>query len=289
MRNYAIVGALVGALALAACGDASTNHSNDFTGVGNGNPNGVGSDAGSGGSDSAAPGNDSGSVLPDSGVTTASFDIMLDKTAADVELRSSVDIQVTVAPKNFTGAVTLDLTGMSAGVTFKLASATLNVSGTTGATTTLTVMTTSVVAPALNNLMVKATSGANTATTPLALTVKPLITITIPTNVDALKGTSGNPSKNAFGDFPIIITAPTNIAATPVEVKFLNKDSAPHCIHAGQAGQGFPHDPVTNGVCNTLTATNQFDAQKRLVTATGTYGFYIHDQGDLTEGSIKIQ
>ena len=68
-----------------------------------------------------------------------------------------------------------------------------------------------------------------------------------------------------------------------------NKDSAPHCIHAGQAGQGFPHDPVTNGVCNTLTATNQFDAQKRLVTATGTYGFYIHDQGDLTEGSIKIQ
>ena len=289
MRNYAIVGALVGALGLAACGDASTNHSNDFTGVGNGNPNGVGSDAGSGGSDRAAPGNDSGSVLPDSGVTTASFDIMLDKTAADVELRSSVDIQVTVAPKNFTGAVTLDLTGMSAGVTFKLASATLNVSGTTGATTTLTVMTTSVVAPALNNLMVKATSGANTATTPLALTVKPLITITIPTNVDALKGTSGNPSKNAFGDFPIIITAPTNIAATPVEVKFLNKDSAPHCIHAGQAGQGFPHDPVTNGVCNTLTATNQFDAQKRLVTATGTYGFYIHDQGDLTEGSIKIQ
>jgi hypothetical protein len=181
------------------------------------------------------------------------------------------------------------VTGMSAGVTIKLASATLNVSGTTGATTTLTLMTTSAVAPALNNLTVKATSGANTTTTPLALNVKPILTITIPTNVDALKGTSGSPSTNAFGTFPILVTAPANIANTPVEVRFLNKDSAPHCIHAGQAGAGFPHDPTTNGVCNTLTATNQIDTQKRLVTATGTYGFYLHDQGDLTEGSIKIQ
>ena len=290
MRNFATVGALVGAFALAACGDASVSHSNDFTGVGNGTGTGTGWDAGGGGTDSGSGGTDSGGGgTPDSGVTTSAFDIMLDKTAVDVELRNSVDVQVTVAPKNFTGAVTVDVTGMSAGVTFKLASATLNVSGTTGATTVLTVMTKSDVAPALNNLMVKATSGSNSATAPLAVTVKPLITITIPTNVDALKGTGGNPSKNAFGDFPIIITAPANIANTPVEVKFLNKDSAPHCIHAGQAGQGFPHDPTTNGVCNTLTATNQFDAQKRLVTATGTYGFYLHDQGDLTEGSIKIQ
>lgn len=288
MRNYPIVGALVGALALAACGDASTTHSNDFTGVGNGTVPGLDSGV-SVGKDGGVTGTDSGLGAPDTGVVTSAFDIMLDKTAVDVELRNAVDVQVTVAPKNFTGAVTVDVTGMSAGVTFKLATATLNVSGTTGATTLLTIMTKSDVAPALNSLMVKATSGANTATTPLAVTVKPLITITIPTNVDALKGTAGNPSKNAFGDFPVLITAPANIAATPVEVRFLNRDSAPHCIHAGQAGAGFPHDPVTNGVCNALTAKDQIDAQKRLVTAVGTYGYYLHDQGDLTEGSIKIQ
>lgn len=283
MRTYSFAVALVGALALAACGDASTTHSNDFTGVGNG----TGTGSGGGGSDSGGGGDggsDSGVTLPDSGLTTASFDIMLDKTAVDIELRNQVDVQVTVAPKNFTGAVTVDVTGMSAGVTFKLATATLNVSGTTGATTLLTLSTTSAVAPALNNLMVKATSGSNTASTPLALNVKPILTINVPMNVDALKGTAGNPSTNAFGDFPIIITAPANIANTPVEVRFLNKDSAPHTIHAGQAGAGFPHDDA-----NTSFATNQLDAKKRLVTATGTYGFYLHDQGDLTEGSIKIQ
>jgi hypothetical protein len=283
MRNYAIVGALVGAFALVACGDASTNHSTDFTGVGNGT--GPAYDAGGGGTPDSGGGgipDSGGGGIPDSGASATAFDIMLDKPAADIELRNTVDVQVTVAPKNFTGAVTLDVTGMSAGVTFKLASATLNVSGTTGATTTLTLTTTSSVAPALNNLVVKATSGSNTATTPLALNVKPILTITIPTNVDALKGTTGSPSTNAFGAFPIIVTAPANIANTPVEVKFYNKDSAPHEIHAGQAGAGFPHGAAT-------FATNTFDGTKRLVTATGTYGFYLHDQGDLTEGSIKIQ
>lgn len=278
MRTYSVAVALVAALALAACGDASTTHSNDFTGVGR-----TGSDSGGGGSDSGGGGgSDGGVTLPDSGLATASFDIMLDKAAVDVELRNQVDVQVTVAPKNFTGAVTVDVTGMSAGVTFKLASATLNVSGTTGATTLLTLSTTSDVAPALNNLTVKATSGATTASAPLALNVKPILTIIVPTNVDALKGTPGNPTKNVFGDFPIVITAPANIANTPVEVRFFNKDSVAHEIHAAQAGAGFPHDPGT-------FPSNSLDPQKRLVTATGTYGFYLHDQGDLTEGSIKIQ
>ncbi len=292
MRSLPLLATAFGAAALllcSACGDASGTASGQFTGVGN-NPNGQNPTNGGNDGGGNNGGSDAGTGTVDAAPQqSASFDIMLDKSATDVELRSSVDIQVTVAPKNYTGTVTLDVSGLPAGVTTKFSSATLNVSGTTGQTATLTLMTKSDVAPNLTNLMVRGTAGSNVATSPLALNVKPLITIAIPTNVDAMKGTNGNPSTNAFGDFPIIITAPTNISATPVEVKFVNKDSAGHCIHASNPTQGFAHDPVNNGVCNALIQQNQFSGQQRKVNATGTYTFYLHDQGDLTRGQIKIQ
>lgn len=291
MRSLLLLATALGAAALVlatGCGDASGTASNQFTGVGNNNPNqqnpsNGGNDGGGGG------GSDAGTTPVDAGQVSASFDIMLDKSTTDVELRASVDVQVTVAPKNYTGTVTLDVTGLPAGVTAKFASTTLSVSGNAGQTTTLTLTTKSDVAPNLTNLMVRGTAGSNVGSAALALNVKPVITITIPTNVDALKGTNGNPSMNAFGDFPIVITAPTNISATPVEVKFLNKDSAGHCIHASNPGQGFAHDPVNNGVCNALIPQNGMSGQQRKVNATGTYTFYLHDQGDLTRGQIKIQ
>lgn len=285
MRSLTV--AFLLAFGLVACGDASGNSTGQFTyvgGNGNGNPNGE-SDAGGGG----GGGSDAGGGGSDASITTASFDVLLDKSASDVELRSSVDIQVTVAPKNFTGAVALSVTGLPAGVTAAFASTTLNVTGTTGQTTKLTLTTKSDTAASLQNLQVTGTSGGKTGQAALALTIKPILTITIPTNVDAMKGTQGNPSTNAFGDYPIVITAPTNIAANPVEVKFVNKDSAGHCIHASNPGQGFAHDPVTNGVCNALIQQNQMSGQARKVNATGSYVFYLHDQGDLTRGQIKIQ
>lgn len=289
MRSLTLLALAVGAATLVACGDAGGTASNLWTGVGN-NPNPSGGDGGGGGNDSGGGGgNDSGGGPVDSGVSTASFDIMLDKTAADSELRATVDIQVTVAPKNFTGAVALDVQNLPAGVTAKFASTTLNVTGTTGMTTTLTLTVASDTAPNLANLMVRGTSGSNVGSTALALNVKPIITIAIPTNVDALKGTSGNPSTNAFGTYPIVITAPANIANTPVEVKFVNKDSSGHCIHASNPTQGFAHDPVTNGVCNALIPQNGMSGQQRKVNALGTYTFYLHDQGDLTRGQVMVK
>ncbi len=85
-------------------------------------------------------------------------------------------------------------------------------------------------------------------------------------------------------------TAPANLGtANPIAVKFLNLDSAPHCIHASNATQGFPHDSVTNGVCNTPMQTNQLDQTAHNVNAKGSYLFWLHDQGDLTDGMINIQ
>ncbi|CAN5397812.1 hypothetical protein BH09MYX1_BH09MYX1_27950 [soil metagenome] len=288
MRSLAILALVLGSAALVACGDAGGTASNQFTGVGNNN-NPAGNKDGGSSTDSGGGGNDSGTVLPDSGISSTSFDVMLDKSASDVELRSSVDIQVTVAPKNFTGTVALDVTGLPAGITAKFVSASLSVTGSAGQTTMMTLTTTSSTAINLSSLMVRGTAGTNVATAPLAITVKPLITILIPMNVDALKGTSGNPSTNVFGDFPIVITAPANIANTPIEVKFMNKDSAGHCIHASNPGQGFAHDPQNGGPCAALIQQNGFSGQVRKITATGNYPFYLHDQGNLTDGQIKIQ
>ena len=270
--------------ALVACGDASTNSANYFTGIGGGNAN----NGGGGGGSSTDAGGGGGS---DGGTSqTQGFDVMTDKTSYDVELRASTTVQVTVAPQSFTGTVNLTVNNAPTGVTYKFASSSLSVSGTTGATTTLTLTTTSSIVPGAVPLQVVATSGSSSAQAAVSLNVLSQITIQIPMNVDALKGTSGSPSTNAFGTYPIVMTAPANFGtANPIVVKFLNLDSAPHCIHASNASQGFPHDAVTNGVCNTLMQTNQLDQTAHNVNTKGSYLFYLHDQGDLTDGMIKIQ
>jgi hypothetical protein len=284
---FRIVTATFVGVALAACGDASINTAGQWHGVGTG-PGGdtptSTAPTSTSGTDASAPPQDSG------GSQSASFNVMLGSTSADVELRNSAQpVVVTIAPNNFSGAVNLTVTGLPAGVTGTFDNATVNVSGNTGASAQLTFTTKSDTPVGPINAQIVATSGSATQSSPITVNVKPVLTITIPMNVDAMKGTNGNPSKTVFGTFPIVITAPANIATNPIQVKVLNADSAGHCVHASNPNQGFPHDPVTNGVCNALIQKGQFDAQNRAITATGTYTFYLHDQGDLTEGQIKIQ
>lgn len=290
MRSI-LAASAVTALALVACGDASINTSNEWHGVGGGPSSGQ-PGGGSTPTPSSTAGKDAGAPsAQDSGSSqSASYSVMLGSSTTDIELRANaMPIVVTVAPNNFNGPVSLSVTGLPAGVTGTFDNATLNVSGTTGASTnlTLTTMSTAPVGPIA--AMIVATSGSTTQSSALTINVKPVITLTIPMNVDAMKGTPGNPSKNVFGTYPIMITAPANISATPIQVKVFNADSTGHCIHASNPNQGFPHDPVTNGVCNALTQKGQFDGQARAINAAGTYTFYLHDQGDLTEGQIKIQ
>ena len=277
------------ALAL-ACGDASNITSNHWAGINTG-----GSDNGTpdsdGGSSSSSDGGTTADVsLPDGGAQTQAFQIMTDKTSYSVELRATVQVQVTIAPLNFTGTVNLAVNGLSTGVTGAFNPPSVSVSGTTGATSMLTLTTLESVIPATTPFTVAATSGTNTATSAPALAVLPQITIQIPTNVAALAGTSATPSTKAFGNYPIVINAPANFGTNaPIVVKFINNDSAPHCIHASNATQGFPHDAVTNGVCNTLMQKGQFDQTAHNVNTKGSYLFYLHDEGDTTDGMVKIQ
>jgi len=273
-----------------ACGDASVGTSNHWAGVGNDDENSGGGDDASAPSASDAGAPSASDAGAEGAAQTQDFQVMTDKTSYSVELRASVTVQVTVAPQNFSGTVSLAVTGLSTGVTGAFNPASVTVSGTTGATSTLTLTTLETVASATTPFTVTATSGASIATASPSLDVLAQITIQIPTNVEALAGTSGNPSTDAFGNYPIVINAPANLSSTnPVVVKFLNNDSAPHCIHASNPNQGFPHDAVTNGVCNTLMQKGQLDQTAHNVNTKGSYLFYLHDEGDTTEGMIKIQ
>ncbi len=273
--------ATLAAAALLACGDASNNTSGHFTGVG-----GKG-DASTDGPSSSS--DDSGSTIPDAGTTTTNFAVATDKGSVDVELRNQVTVQVTVTPAGFTGTVTLGATGLAAGVTAAFAPPTVDVSGTTGATSVLTLTTKSDVAPGVENLKVTGTSGSDMANAALALNVQSILTVTIPANLSAVQGTQGNPSHDAYGDYPIVVTAAPDLTKTPAVIKFYNADATPHCIHASNANQGFPHDPEVNGQCAAPMQQGEFDSQAHNINTKGSYTFYLHDQGDLTEGQIKVQ
>lgn len=290
MRPVHLVVALA-AFAL-ACGDASTVGSDHWGGIGggSGDPSGGGGggildpDGGSSG------GSDAGSASDSGGSQTQSFQVMTDKTSYDVELRSTVTVQVTVAPQGFTGTVNLAVSNLATGVSGTFNPTSVSVSGTTGATSMLTLTTLETVVPAATPFTITATSGSSNATSAPSVNVLPQITIQVPTNVSALAGTSGNPSTNAFGNYPITINAPTNFGTNnPIVVRFVNLDSAPHCIHASNSTQGFPHDSVTNGVCNTPMAKNDVDKTAHNVNTKGSYLFYLHDEGDTTDGMIKVQ
>lgn len=291
MRSIYLLSACA-ALAL-ACGDASNITSNHWAGIGTGSgENGGGNEPTSdGGTSNVSDGGSTADVsLSEGGSQTQAFQIMTDKTTYNVELRSTVVVQVTIAPQNFTGTVNLAVSGLSTGVTGSFNPTSVSVSGTTGATSMLTLTTLESVLPAATPFTVTATSGSNTATSAPSLNVMPQITIQIPTNVAALAGTTTTPSTNAFGNYPIVINAPTNFGTNnPIVVKFLNNDSAPHCIHASNATQGFPHDAVTNGVCNTLMQKGQYDQTAHNINAKGSYLFYLHDEGNTTDGMIKVQ
>jgi hypothetical protein len=119
-----------------------------------------------------------------------------------------------------------------------------------------------------------ATAGTVSSSASATVTVKSVITLKIPVNVDANEG------PNVFGT--VNIKAPNFAAGETVTVNFLNLDSTPHEIHAGNPAQGFPHGKGTFG-------QNQMDTPRK-VTAAGTYKFYLHDEGSAkTPGTIIIQ
>lgn len=272
------------------CGDASGIGSDHWGGIGTGNgPSSDGGSAPMNGADASAP-SDAAPPPVESGPQTTAFQVMTDKTSYSVELRSTVTVQVTITPQSFTGSVSLAVSGLPTDTSGMFSPASVNVSGTTAATSTLTLTTLSTVVAGTTPFQITATSGSDTGSAAPMLDVMAQITIEIPSNLAAVTGTSGSPSTDAYGDYPIVMNAATNFGtANPIIVRFLNLNSTPHCIHASNPSEGFPHDPTTNGVCSSPFSQNAYDSTAHNVNTKGSYTFWLHDQGDLTDGMIKIQ
>lgn len=215
----------------------------------------------------------------------ADFKVSVDQPDATLTLASELTVTVSIDPKGYAGDVLLGANNLdSAGLTTSFAKTMLTLDGSSIAKTTFTLKSASNTPPATVGYTITAASEAGSATATGALTVLSDITIVIPKNVAGLGGSAGNPYKTAFGPYPTTIVAPVGISAqTPVTVRFYNDDDVEHEIHAGQGGQGFPHDQMP-------IPANSMDSMVRKVSAKGTYDFYLHDEGAAqTIGQIVIQ
>jgi hypothetical protein len=298
---------LAASLVIVGCGDASTG-TNTFwhggaggAGVGSPGatpPSGSGSGSatppanpGSGTGTSVGTGPDGTGTGPGTGSSTGSgsgtsaptpppsLSVTPDDTAPKVDLLSTTSLNVAIPGSTYAGTLALTVTGLPSDVTATFDNPTVTLSPA-GSTAKLTLATLSSTASGSVPFDIVATVGTGQPTSaPVTLTVNPVITINIPVNVDAMQGSTSNPNKMAFGDYPIRIKAPANF---PVTVNFHNLDSTPHEIHAEQQQQGFPHG-------NGLIQQGQ-DDMPRNVTQSGTYDWHLHDEGDATTvGEIVIQ
>jgi hypothetical protein len=213
-----------------------------------------------------------------------SYAVSLDKATDTVDLLAQATFQVSVASSNYQGSVALSATGLPSDVTARFDNATLTLSGTGTVTATLTLETASTSAPGSVPFSVVATGGETHMSASSTLTVASNLTITIPAGVDQNGGTTSSPVMDAFGSYPITITAPTDISSQdPVTIHFYNGDTVPHEIHASSPGAGFPHGSGEFG-------PGQMEPTQRAINMKGTYDFYLHDQnGPKTVGRIVVQ
>jgi hypothetical protein len=214
---------------------------------------------------------------------TASYAVSLDNVAGNVNLLASTSFVVTVAPNGFKGMVALATMGLPSDVVASFDNSALTLDGASNATAKLTLTTATSTKPGPTSFSVVGESEAGSQSTSATLTVASQLVIHVPAGVDQNGGSQNNPVMDAFGGYPIMITAPANMSSTPVTIKFYNDDNVPHEIHASSPGAGFPHG---NGPFDPQT----FEGTRRNVTMKGTYDFYLHDQGGpSTVGRIVIQ
>jgi hypothetical protein len=282
-KKFVLLAAVLsGAFALTACGDANVGSPGEFKTSG-GAPSQDPAGAAPAGSSSAGGGG-GGSTSTGTSTTTpngGSFAVAITSGTLSSELAMSTAIPITITPSGgFTGTITLSATGLPSGVTGTFAPTSVDVTGTAPATAMYTLDVPSTVTPttAAAALQITGTSGASTANAPLALTVQRKITITIPLNCEA--------DNTAFGTTPIVINSGGISATSPIEVDFVNQDTsaaAGHIVHSSNTANGFFHGDTAAPVL-----PNKSDAP-RLVTGTGDYPFYMHNENTSIGNTVSIK
>ncbi len=242
----------------------------------NGNSGGDGGSPSSSDGGSSANGDGGNEPIPQ----TADF-LITAAGSAEIELRASTDVALTIAPNGYVGAVSLSLMNVPGDVDASVSPTSVTLDGTSDETLTLTVTSASNSESGSFAISVVGTAPEGQASGDVSVTIQPVITITIPQDLESY---ASNPADTtAFGDYPTVIKAPANLSgANPVTVRFYNDDSVPHEIHADQDGAGFGHGegPIAAGA---------FDPVVREVNQTGEFGYYPHDIGTTILGMIVIE
>jgi plastocyanin len=191
-----------------------------------------------------------------------------------LELHASTDVSVTIAPNGYTGVVSLSLMNVPGDVDASVSPTSVTLDGSTDESITLTVTSASNSETGAFAITVVGTVPEGTASCDVSVTIEPVITITIPQNLESF---ASNPADTtAFGDYPTVIKS------APVTVKFFNDDTVSHEIHADQDDAGFGHGqgPIAAGA---------FDPVVREINQSGEFPYYPHDIGTTILGLIVVE
>jgi hypothetical protein len=232
---------------------------------------------GTGGSSSATgTGGDGGGSTQ-----TASFEVSVDDDAPQLELRATTTLTVSIAANGYQGDVLLHVDGLPADVDAQLSSSSVTLAGSGTETVGLTLTSASTTTTGTFAFQISGTSPDGTKSAPANLEVMPVITITIPKNLNDF---SSDPADTtAFGDYPLMVKAlPVMDATHTITVKFYNDDTTGHEIHADQGTEGFGHG--TGDI-----APGSFDSVVRKINTADTYDYYPHDIGTSIIGRIIVQ
>lgn len=219
-----------------------------------------------------------------------SFAIALASTTPTVNLGETVSVDVTITPADgFVGTVSLDVAGLSTGVT----SAPVSVAVSSGISTTvrleLVAAVTADVTPrdATIPITVKATSGAAETTASASFKVMPYLTIYIPRDIAALYQAPGGPLRAEWGEAfgpnnKPLRTQPGN----PIVISIFNNDTKPHVLHGPT--NAFPHGDLNNPIQPNSFEMKNGAVRTRTLKVGDSATPYVHGEPNSTNASFKV-
>ncbi|MBX3210181.1 MAG: hypothetical protein KF764_34435 [Labilithrix sp.] len=249
------------------------------------------------GSNDTDVGNPNADSRPDApttpGTSATQFAVTLAQNTPTVDLGESVDLDVSVEPKNgFSGMVDITVAGLPAGVTASTVQAAIAPSATAPTTVKLKLTATVdavVTAPGASSaLVITGKAGSVTATANANFKVAPKLKLTIPVNVDALRAantTYRDEWGSAFGasQRPLKTQQGNGIVVT-----VFNADSKQHIIHGAS---GFTHGSTAAG---TEIQPNAFEmlngaVRTRTLNVGANVNGYPHEGAQGVGASFRIR